>query len=282
MNQVRIVTDSNCNIPEALRHELDIHVVQLPFEWDGVTYLDEIDMGPREFYSRLRTSKSIPVTSAPTPGTFLQVFEDLSSRGEPVVFIHVGREFSHTYKTAQLAKENLSNDNIHLVDSHSNALGLGFQVIAVARAARQGTHLDELLQIADQARVATGVVFAVDDLKYIQRGGRINLGQRILASSLSMIPIMEINNGPIEIVRTVRGQKKSLAKLVDTVAERANSESPIRVGVLHADSEALGFELRKQVEDQIHPDELIFEELSTILGIHAGPGAIGLAYCIGI
>ncbi|NIS80505.1 MAG: DegV family EDD domain-containing protein [Anaerolineales bacterium] len=282
MRKVQIVTDSNCHIPESLRHELGIHVVQLPYVWDGVTYLDETDMGPREFFSKLRQSDTIPTTSAPTPGSFRELFEDLAKSGDPILVIHVGSEFSHTFKTAELAKAMLPGIDIHLIDSHSNALGMGFQVLAVARAAREGKDLEDLIVIADQARASTGVIFLVKDVKYIHRGGRINLGQRIIASSLNLVPIMEIRHGPVELIHIARSYKKAMGKMVDIVKDRLEDGSPIRIGVHHADNEADAYELRKTIEDLINPDELILEQLNPILGIHTGPGALGLAYCLNV
>lgn len=282
VRKVQIVTDSNCHIPTPLCQELEIHVVQLPYVWEGVTYLDEIDMGRREFYSRLRQSDTIPITSAPTPGAFKHVFEDLANTGDPIIVFHVGSEFSSTFKTAELAKEMLPQVEIHLIDSHSNALGLGFQVLAAARAAQQGAGVDDLFSIGDQVRKATGVVFAVQDVKYLHRGGRINFGQSILASTLNLVPIMQVNNGPVELIAPVRGFNKAMAKIVQTVQDRLGDGTPTRVGIHHADNEADAFKLKKAVEDVIGPDELILEELRPVLGTHAGPGGVGLSYCSGV
>ncbi len=282
MRQVRIVTDSNCHIPTSLCQELEIHVVHLPYVWEGITYLDDIDMGRREYYSKLRQSNTIPTTSAPTPGAFKHVFAGLAETGDPILVIHVGSEFSSTFKTADLAREMVPGVEIRLIDSHSNALGLGFQVLAVARAAQKGAGVDDLATIVDQAREATGVVFAVQDVKYLHRGGRINFGQRILASTLNLVPIMQINNGPIELIAPVRGFNKAMSKLVKTVQGRLGDGAPIRVGVLHADNEADAYRLRKAVENLISPHELILEELRPVLGTHTGPGAVGLAYCAGV
>lgn len=282
MGQVHIVTDSTCHIPEALRRELNIHVVQLPYVWDGDTYLDEIDMGPREFYARLRASRTLPTTSAPTPGLFRSKFEELATDGGSILVIHVGREFSSAHKTAQIAMEMMPTTDIHLVDSHSNALGHGFQVLAVARAAREGRGLESLLELAQEVRGKTGVVFTVEDLDYLHRGGRISFGQRILGSVLRLVPVMQIHQGPIEITSRARSSREAMRKVVEAVEARVRGQRPIRIGVHHADNEKMAFEIRKLIEERIQTDELILEELTPILGIHTGPGAIGLAYCFGM
>lgn len=282
MGRVHVVTDSNCHLPAALCKELGIQVVQLPYEWDGLTYLDEIDMAPREFYSRLRESETLPTTAGPPPGFFVAAYQEVAQDAGPIVVIHVGSEFSTTFRTAELAKEMVPEVDIRLVDSHSNALGMGFQVLAAARAARRGADIEEVVAIAERAGRNSGLVFTVKDLNFLRRGGRIRFGQKMLASMLGIVPVMQIENGPVRLVGRARTSKKVMPKLVQAVKERANDKRPIRVGVLHADNEAEAFELRRAVEVQIAPDELLLEELRPSVGTHAGPGALGLAYCIGV
>ena len=282
MRNVHIVTDSNCHIPSALCQELEIHVVPLPFTWDGVTYLDVVDMGHREFYSKLRSSKSLPVTSAPTPGSFKEVFENLSSDGRPILAILVGKQFSSTSVTAQLAREMLPDARILLVDSESNATGLGFQVLAAARAAREGKDLDELISIANQAKDVSGVLFSVTDLEYMRRGGRIGLAKSLLASTLRLDPILEIKSGPVTPVEQVRTSRRVIPRLLDLVEERLVGGRPYRLAVLHADVETRAWNLMSAARDRFDPDEMFVSELNPILGIHVGPGAIGLAYSSGL
>jgi DegV family protein with EDD domain len=280
MRQVRIVTDSNCQLPESLCQELGIRVVHLPYAWDDRTYIDRVDMGPRTFYTRLRESKNLPTTSAPTPGSFRDVFEELATSGDPILLLHVGSEFSSTYKTAALAKEMLPNKKIYLHDSHGNGMGLGFQVLAVARAAREGRSIEELIALAEEARGKTGILFAVKDLTYLQRGGRITLGERILAQSLNLVPIFEIHNSPIKQVDRVRSFGRAIERLVALAKNRLAGSASKRIGIVHADNEADAYKLRSLIEKQIQPHELILEELSPILGTHTGPGAVGLAYSV--
>ena len=136
MNKLHIVTDSNSHIPLALCHELDISVVPLPFVWDGTPYLGNVDMGPREFKSQLCQSKSIPTTSGPPPGLFRSEFERLASDGLPILAILVAQVFSSTFTAAKLARETIPEADVRLVDSGANTMGLGFQVLAAARAAQ--------------------------------------------------------------------------------------------------------------------------------------------------
>jgi DegV family protein with EDD domain len=280
MPKLHIVTDSVANIPNALCQEYDIKVVPLPYVWDGETYFD-FDIGPREFYKKLRNSKTIPFTSGPPPKLFKEQFEALGEDGNPILVITVAKFFSSTYKAANLAREMVSDLDVTVFSSDSNSMGLGFQVLAAARAAREGKDLGEVLTILDRVKQTTGIVFAAPHIKYLLRGGRINHIQYYFASVLNLIPIMEIKNGPIKPVERVRRNKNVIPRLLNLVANRLENEKPLRMAVVHVDAEAQAWELAKAARERFSPDELITTELTPVLGIHAGPDAVGLAYSTG-
>jgi DegV family protein with EDD domain len=280
MNSVRIVTDSMCGIPAALCHELEITVVPLPLFVDDQTYLDS-EVSPRTFYARLRQKQSLPKTSGPTPGSFKERFESLGQDGRPILAVLVGSQFSSTYSAAGQAKAMSSKVAVTLFDSGSNTLGLGFMALAAARAARAGMSPVDIVALLERLKQSTGVIFAVADLDYLRRGGRISHIERLLASTLRLVPILQIRNSPIQPVERVRTQARVIPKLIDLVAERVQGRRPLRVGVVHADAEPRAFELAKAVRERLAPDEVIISEITPVLGIHTGPGALGLAYSTG-
>jgi DegV family protein with EDD domain len=280
MPKLHIVTDSVANIPDTLCQEYDIKVIPLPYVWDGETYFD-FDIGPREFYKKLRDSKTIPMTSGPPPKLFKEQFEALGQDGNPILAITVAKFFSSTYKAAKLAKDMVSDLDVTVFSSDSNSMGLGFQVLAAARATREGKDLDEVLTVLDRVKQTTGIVFAAPHIKYLLRGGRINHIQYFFASVLNLIPIMEIKNGPIKPVERVRRSKNIIPRLLELAANRLENEKPLRMAVVHVDAEAKAWELAKAVRERFSPDELITTEITPVLGIHAGPDAIGLAYSTG-
>jgi len=278
MRKFHIVTDSMCHIPSALCTELGIHVIPLPFVWDDITYLDDVDMGPRAFYSRLRTSETIPTTSAPTPGAFRDEFTRLSADGKPILAILVGKDFSSTFVTANLAKDMIPEVEITILDSELNTMALGFQVLAAARVANQGKEISEAIEAAQIAKSASGVLFAVQAVNYLRRGGRISLIEGLLPAAINIIPIMELKGGPIRPVERIRTRKNLIPRLLDLVSDRLQRTGPIRLAVVHSDAEALAWELMHEAQDHFRPDELIISELTPVLGIHTGPDALGLAY----
>jgi DegV family protein with EDD domain len=282
MGRLHIVTDSNCHIPPDLCHELNITVIPLPFAWDGTTYLDSVDIGPREFYSRLRLSETLPTTSAPTPGSFKTEFERLAADGRPLLAILVGKDFSSTYLTAGLAREMVPEADIRILNSSSNTMGLGFQVLAAARAALAGKTADEVIEVVEQVQDKIGVVFAVRDVSYLRRGGRISRIQGFFGEALNLIPIMELRGGPIRPVERLRSEAKLTSRLLELVSVRVQDARPVRMAVVHADSESAAWNLMAATRERFHPDELIMSELSPVVGIHVGPDALGIAYSSGV
>jgi DegV family protein with EDD domain len=282
MPNFHVLTDSNCHIPEPLCKELNIHVVPLPYVWQGVTYFDGESFGPREFYRRFRATRELPKTSAPTPGVFLDKMRKLVEDGKPILAIFVGSEFSSTLLTAKVAAKQLGEGNITIIDSKTNALALGFQVLAAARLEREGADLDQAVEAVKSLRDQSGVVFAVPALDYLRRGGRMGHAKAFLGSVLKMIPILEIREGPISPLSQVRTKRNAISEIVSTVETRLGGFRPYRIGVLHSDAESDAWLLRDAVQERFDPDELIVMELNPILAIHVGPNAFGLAYSFGV
>ena len=280
MQKLHIVTDSTAHIPDALCQELDIQVIPMLYVWEGESYSD-FDIGPREFYAKLRNSKTIPQTSNPTPKAFKEQYETLETDGKPVLLITIGNAFSRTFEAAVLAKEMVSDVNVTVFDSGSNSMGLGFQVLAAARAARDGKDLDEVLEILERVKGNTAVISALPHIKYLLRGGRANHLQYFLATALNLIPIVETKEGAITAVERVRHDRNVIPRLLELLSERVKEERPLRIAVEHVDAESKAWELAKQVRQRFSPDELITSEVTPTLGSHTGPDTIGLAYSTG-
>jgi DegV family protein with EDD domain len=281
MQQPHILTDSMCHIPAGLRQELEIDVIPLPFVWDGASFLDD-QVEPREFFSRLRTAKTLPTTSNPTPGTFKDRYEKLGADGRPVLVITLGADLSHTFEAANLAKEMAPKVEVAVFNSGTHSMALGYQVLAAARSARKGMGMPEILSMLETLRSNTGVVFAVRDITYLQRGGRISHLQSLLGQALGLIPIMELRGGPIRLAERVRNWSAVAPKLLATASEHLGNNSPRRLAVIHADAEREAWQLEQEARAGLAPDELYMVEVSPVLGVHIGPGSLGLAFSFGV
>lgn len=284
MSKVALVTDSTSYIPKNLRDQYPITVVPQVVIWEGQTYEDDVTMTPEQFYSRLRTAKVMPSTSQASVVNMHKAFSTLVEQGYDVLGIFISSKLSGTFQSAVQGREELASgqEKIEVVDSNTTAMGMGFMVLAAARAAAEGASLAECKALAEKARDHVGVYLTVDTLEFLHRGGRIGGAQRFLGTALNLKPILAIEDGRIEAVERVRTRGKALDRLVELVAEKCAGKSPVRIATLHADAEADAKVMLDKITALVHPVESVFAAVSPAVGAHAGPGTAGLAWMAGM
>jgi len=277
MSKVAIITDSTAYLPEELLDEFNIHVLALKVIWGEESFDDGVDMTPTEFYDRLEKSDVMPSTSQVTIGEFTQLFQKLHAEGKEILAILISSALSGTVASAQKAMEEVPDARIEIVDSKATIGELALQVLVGARAAHSGASLDECKAAAEKARENSGVVFAVDTLEFLHRGGRIGGGKRLLGTVLAIKPILTLVDGKVEALDQARTRKKSMARLVEIVAERVEGKSNVRLAVAHAKSSEDGQALLNAASF-INPIETLLSDMSPVIGTHVGPGTLALAY----
>lgn len=282
MSDIAIITDSTAYIPKDLLNRYAIHVCPQVLIWGEQTFEDGVDILPDEFYSRLSSASVMPSTSQVTPRSFLKSYTELHAQGCQILCVLISEKLSGTIASAIQAHDQMPDVTVEIVDSQTTAMALGFQALAVARAAREGANLAECRALAEKARQHTGVVFAVDTLEYLHRGGRIGGGSRFLGTALNIKPILEVVNGRVEAIERVRTRKKSMARLLELVEERAAGRKPLRIAVLHANALQEAQELMSQAKERFDTEEILFTEVSPVVGTHAGPGTVGVAFMAGM
>jgi DegV family protein with EDD domain len=275
---VAIVTDSTNGLPEDIIKKHNIHVIPLILNWEGVSILDGIDITPLQFYKRLATSTESPTTSQPSVGEFYEFFSKVAESAESILGIFISDELSGTLSSARAAVDMLDVP-ITIVDSRLASMALGLVVLEAARAVTNGATAEEGAAVARAAIARTRIVFYVDTLDYLHRGGRIGGARRFVGSLLSMKPILQLEDGRIEPLQSVRTRKKALKYTIDHVLNEVRGHSNVKISVLHANAletaNEVGAELR-----QANPTEFILSEVSPVIGTHVGPGTIGIAYMI--
>lgn len=282
MSGIQIVTDSTSAFPEKLIQEYDIQVVPIGINWEGKTYLDGIDLPRDEFFQRMKSTYEMPTTSAPMPGQFKLTFERAGQEGKPILAILMGEEFSSTVRTASIAKEALPELDITVFDTHSISMGLGFQVLAAARAAEEGTLLEDILAMLENMVDKTGVLLAVKDIDFLRRGGRLNRAQWTMAKALGQKPILEVRAGPIEAVDRARSERGVRARIFDLLEKRAGDQRPLRLAVGYSDNQSVAESVMRQLDEEFQPDELFVFPISQANSVHGGAGTYGVAYCVGV
>ena len=284
MAKVAIVTDSTAYIPDDLLEKYNITVTPQIVIWGEESYRDGVDILPDQFYKRLESSKVMPTTSQVSIVAMKTAFEELVEQGFEVLGIFISTKLSGTMQSAQQALEMLPkiSDKITILDSNSTAMAMGFHVLAAARAAQAGESLPECLKLAEEAQKHTGVLFTVDTLEFLHRGGRIGGAQALMGTMLNIKPILELRDGRIESVEKVRTKSKATERMLELVIDQIAGRTPVRLATLHANAEVEARSLLDMATARLDPIEQIFACVSPAIGTHAGPGTVGLAFMAGM
>lgn len=278
MNNIAILTDSTANLPAKWVEQYAIRVIPLKIHWGNETYLDGIDLTPEEFYIRLSNSKHLPTTSQPSIQDFLMAFENMADEGATGIVVPlISSGISGTVDSAQAAALQFTRVPVEIIDTHVTSMGQVLILLAAARAAEQGKSLQEVRCAADEVVNCLHVFFAVDTLEYLHRGGRIGGASRYLGTTLAIKPILFFNSeGKIDALERVRSKRKSLQRLIELAEEQANGR-PVHVSVAHANAPGAAQKFRDEVEQRLNCKEIFTVELSPVIGVHVGPGTVGIA-----
>lgn len=283
MSQVRIVTDSLSDIPDEIAQELDIIRVPCFVHFGETSYRDRVDLSPAEFYKKLQTSPLVPSTSQASPGTFLDIFGELSVKTNQIYSIHTVKTLTGMYNSARLAAQALKTTDplgmqIQVVDSQATSMGLGWLAIYAARAARYGYALDEIKELIDDVIPRTHAIAMLDTLDYAVRGGRLGKGAALVGGLLNVKPIISLVNGEVLLVEKIRTQKRAVERIADIVL----GSGPIQeLSIIHAAAPELAESLRKHFAETWFEEQIMVCETGPVIGAHTGPGAVGVAWING-
>lgn len=280
MGKVRVVTDSTADIPKEIVEELGIIVVPLKVNFGSEVYRDGVDISSIDFIRRLREESTLPTTSQPSPGEFVAVYERLIAKGDTVISIHLSGKLSGTVQSAQTAKTMTDSRNIYIVDAKSASLGLGLIVIAAATAAREGKSVREILAIVKERIEKSLVLFVVDTLDFLEKGGRIGKANALLGTLLNIKPILTIDEeGQIVPLEKVRGKSKALERLSQIVMEQIDTSKRYACAMVHGDDYQSIVKLKELLNPALNCHSIIVNEIGPVITAHTGPGLIGLILC---
>jgi DegV family protein with EDD domain len=272
---VRIVTDSACDLPQSVADELGIEIVPLTIRIGGEEFVDRRDLTPAEFWARCAASPVLPETAAPSPGQFEEAYRKLAADGATsIVTVSLSGALSATMQSAELAARAVADEiQVTVVDSNSVTLGLGILATATARAAHEGRPHDEVAAHARDLADRTRVWGALDTLENLKKGGRIGGAKAMLASVLSIKPIVEVRNGKVEEGGKQRTRSRALAFLVDKLKSYGDVAD---LAVLQADCDDVD-----QFVEMLRPHhrgEIVVGDIGPVVGSHTGRGTIGIAF----
>jgi DegV family protein with EDD domain len=276
---VAIITDSTASLPESLRLSHRIIVVPLHVVLGGQDYSEGVDLTPGQLAASLRKFTTVS-TSRPSPQAFLDVYQAAAARGaEAVVSVHISSDMSGTVGSAVLAASQ-SPIPVEVVDSRSVGMAMGYAALSAAMAAQQGLGVKSVAAIASARARAATVIFYVDNLEHLRRGGRIGAASALLGSALAIKPLLALSDGRIDPIEKVRTAARALIRLEELAigAAEAAAESGVDIAVHHLDSPARAVDLVKRLRARTPSStSVILVELGAAVGSHVGPGTIAVA-----
>jgi DegV family protein with EDD domain len=270
-----IVVDSTADFPEAPHRFPGWLVVPLYVRFGDESFRDYVELGPGEFYARLRTTAELPTTSQPTPGDFLAAYEQLSGY-ERIYSIHISGRLSGTIESARAAAAEAGADHIRIVDSDTASAAIAMVGLAVQRRLERGTTDEEIDELVARFRRDAGLLFTVDTLEFLARGGRIGRARAFAGQVLNVKPILTIREGEVLPVKRVRGNQKAFMEFVRAFREGTAAGPGLRVGIAHADARERAEALAEMVRRERPEAEIeLLTTLGAVIGTHAGPGTVG-------
>lgn len=271
-----VVLDSTADLPDPAARHPNWRLVPLYVRFGDETYRDHVDLGAVEFYEKLRASDAQPQSSQPTPADFEAAFAELEGF-ERILCVLISGKLSGTAESARLAAQALGDDRVTVIDSESVSGGVVILADAIQRRLDRGTTLEEIEEVVARFQRESTILFTVDTLDYLVRGGRVGKAAGLAGQLLSVKPILAIDEGEVEPLKRVRGRQKALAELLRLFEEGTEDGPALHVGVAHADAEAELETLVGRIRELRPQASLDFEaQLGPVIGTHGGPGTIGL------
>ncbi|MCI7204862.1 MAG: DegV family protein [Clostridium sp.] len=277
---IKIVTDSTSYISDEYIKKYDIKLVSLNVIINGVSSR-EIDIENEVFYEEIKNSKEIPKSSQPIPNEMLNTFKEIVKDGDSIVGIFLSSKMSGTYSNANMIKDMILEDypdaEIHILDSKTNCMQMGFAVIEAARTASEGKSINEVINAANHVINNSRFLFTPETLEYLKKGGRIGGAAALFGNVLQIKPILTVVNGETSVFKKVRTRKKAIEEIVKTVLEEIESKGLGDIVVHHINCQEDGLKLAKALENKLGK-KVDIQSIGPVIGVHVGPGSIGIAY----
>lgn len=269
-----IVLDSTSDFPEAAERFPNWRMVPLYVRFGDESYRDYVELGPREFYERLRAAPTTPTTSQPTPGDFAATYTELAAY-ERILSIHIPETLSGTIQSARIAAEEFGG-KVRAIDSGTASAAIAMLGFAIQRRLERGTTDEEVEALVEQFKQRASILFTVDTLEFLQRGGRIGRAAKFAGTLLNVKPLLTIVDGEVVPLKRVRGAAKAFAEFQQRFTESTTDTDTLRVGIAHAEAPERAEQLRKMVRgERPHAEVEIVTTLGAVVGTHAGPGTVG-------
>lgn len=279
MSKTAIVTDSTADIPKDLTEKYRIKVVPLYVNFEDKSYLDNgVDITSKQYYEKLKNVKKQPTTSQPTPSDFVKVYSELLKENDSIVSIHISKKMSGTFNSADMARKELSDKDIEVIDSELVHMPLGILVIKAAELSQEGKSKEEILKAVNDLKQKVTVLFIPSTLKYLIMGGRIGRAKGLIASVLEIRPILTLHMGEVTQFKTTRRFSQAKNELINSIKNMVKDTGKLMVIVSDSDAKEEGDEMAERIKETFHPKQIMRAEIGAIVGNNVGPGALAVTF----
>lgn len=276
MSDLKIICDSLADVPENLVKLYDIEVIPLTIIINETEYKDGQNLTNEEFYKLIKEYDEIPKTSQATYIQFKEIFKKYLDQGKKILYISGSSKVTGTYQSAMITKNDLQGE-IHIFDSLNLSYGCGAQVVTACEMNEQGKSIEDIVKKLEEIRDNILVLFAVDNLDYLKKGGRLSASKAAIGSMLSIKPILQMQDGLIVNIDQARGHKKVISKLISITKEHfKNNIEDKRIGIAHGDNEVEFEKLKEAINSELKFTKITETKIGPSIGSHTGAGTIGL------
>lgn len=279
---IKLIVDSICDLPEEILIKYDIEVLPLRVLINDKEYLDRVDITIDEVYDEMRKGV-LPKTSQVSPGNIYELFDRNCEEGNDFIYLAFSSVLSGTCnlakKIAEEFKEKYPERNIEVVDTKAGAIGIGVIAMQVLKLIENGVNFESIIKNTYEMVENIEHIFILEDLNWLMKGGRINKIQATLGTMLDLKPMLQVNNGYLEVIKKVRGKKKSVNTLLDLVEERIDGFTDQIIGIGHADDEEIAKEVDKAIKERFGEEtKCVITKIGCVLGAHLGIGGVGVIF----
>lgn len=279
MNKIKIFADSTSDIPVQWREQYEISIVPLYTVFGDESLRDGVDIKPEQLFQRVSREGHLPRTAAPAPSDFIQAFAPYIEQGDDILCISLSSELSSTYQNALLAASEFPEDRITVFDSLNLSCGFGMLVMKAARAAANGSTLEQIVDMLTRTRPLIDTEFVIDTLEYLYKGGRCSGMQNLIGSLLKIRPVIKVIDGKMTPAYKVRGKReKALEQMLqNALNQREHMDNDIIV-VVHALAEEDALMLQARLQKETGAQEVLLTTAGCVISSHCGPQTIGIMY----
>lgn len=287
--KIGILTDSTCDLGPDLLERYGIEMVPLVINFsEEEVYRDKLDITNQEFFTKLVQAEKLPTTSQPAIGWFVDKYKEMVESYDAIISIHLAESLSGTCHSARMAANQVEDVRIEVIDSASASMGIGFQVLLARKLAEEGLEFEEIVERVKEMQKNLKIFFTVNDLSYLEKGGRIGKASAFLGSILNFYPILNISekNGEILPIEKIRGKKKIVKRMLELAKEEIENLEEVTLGFLHG-SDLEYFDLfRRELLDYLEEKNISYSEktdwISSVIGCHTGPTVYGVVLFKGV